>query len=121
MQVARTALRGRRHRNVPPLPDQKDHAKYLVEQRGAHYLLTVKGNQPTLRKQLAGLPWAEVPITHTKHDRGHGRVEKRTLKVVTVDDGILFPHAAQAIQVTRKIRKGTAANGAPKPCTPSPT
>jgi predicted transposase YbfD/YdcC len=84
---------------------QKDHAKYLVEQRGAHYLLTVKGNQPTLRKQLAGLPWAEVPITHTKHDRGHGRVEKRTLKVVTVDDGILFPHAAQAIQVTRKIRK----------------
>jgi predicted transposase YbfD/YdcC len=41
----------------------------LVEQRGAHYLLTVKGNQPTL------------------------------------DDGILFPHAAQATQVTRKIRK----------------
>jgi len=42
---------------------QKDHAKYLVEQHGAHYLPTVKGNQPTLRKQLAGLPWAEVPIT----------------------------------------------------------
>ena len=84
---------------------QKDHAKYLVEQRGAHYLLTVKGNQPTLRKQLAGLPWADVPITHTQHDRRHGRVEKRTLKVVTVDDGILFPHAAQAIQVTRRIRK----------------
>ena len=35
---------------------------------------------------------------------GHGAREKRTLKV-TVDDGILFPHAAQAIQVTRKIRK----------------
>lgn len=84
---------------------QKDHAKYLVEQRGAHYLLTVKGNQPTLRKQLAGLPWADVPITHTQHDRGHGRVETRTLKVVTVAAGILFPHAAQAIQVTRKIRK----------------
>ena len=62
---------------------QKEHAKYLVEQRGAHYLLTVKGNQPTLRKQLAGLPWANVPITHTQHDRSHGRVEKRTLKVVT--------------------------------------
>jgi predicted transposase YbfD/YdcC len=83
---------------------QKDHAKYLVEQRGAHYLLTVKGNQPTLRKQLATLPWADVPITHTQHDRGHGRVEKRTLKVVTVADGIGFPHAAQAIQVTRKTR-----------------
>src|SRR5450755_606299 len=84
---------------------QKDHAKYLVEQRGAHYLLTVKNNQPTLRKQLAGLPWADVPITDTQDDRGHGRVEKRTLKVVTVPAGILFPHAAQAVQVTRKIRK----------------
>jgi predicted transposase YbfD/YdcC len=84
---------------------QKDHAKYLVEQRDAHYLLTVKGNQPTLRRQLAELPWAEVPITDTQHNRGHGRVEKRTLKVVTVAGGIGFPHAAQAIQVTRKIRK----------------
>jgi Transposase DDE domain. len=84
---------------------QKDHAKYLVEQRGAHYLLTVKNNQPKLRKQLAQLPWGDVPVTHTQQDRRHGRVEKRTLKVVTVADGILFPHAAQAIQVTRKIRK----------------
>jgi predicted transposase YbfD/YdcC len=84
---------------------QKDHAKYLVEQRGAHYLLTVKNNQPNLRKQLAGLPWADVPVTHTQNGRGHGRVEKRTLKVVTVPAGILFPHAAQAVQVTRKIRK----------------
>jgi predicted transposase YbfD/YdcC len=84
---------------------QKDHAKYLVEQRGAHYLLTVKGNQPTLRRQLAELPWAQVPITHTHRNRGHGRVENRTLKVVTVAGGIGFPHAAQAIQVTRKIRK----------------
>jgi len=84
---------------------QKDHAKYLVEQRGAHYLLTVKNNQPKLRKQLAQLPWGDVPVTHTQQDRRHGRVEKRTLKVVTVADGIMFPHAAQAIQVTRKVRK----------------
>lgn len=84
---------------------QREHAKYLVEQRGAHYLLTVKNNQPKLRKQLAQLPWADVPISDTQHDRGHGRVEKRTLKVVTIPAGILFPHAAQALQITRKIRK----------------
>jgi len=83
---------------------QKGHAGYL-HQRGAHYLLTVKGNQPTLRKQLAGQPWADVPITHTKHETGHGRKEKRTLKVVTMTAGIQFPHALQAIQITRKIRK----------------
>ena len=92
---------------------QKDHARYLVGERGAHYLLTVKGNQPTLRRQLAALPWVEIPITHTQNDRGHGRVEKRTLKVVTVNAGILFPHAAQAIQVTRKVRRVARGN-----CTP---
>ena len=56
---------------------QKDHAKYLVEQRGSHYLLTVKGNQPTLRKQLAGLPWAEVPKPYA--DQMHlGRAIRRS-------------------------------------------
>ena len=29
---------------------QRDHAAYLVEQRHAHYLVTVKGNQPNLSK-----------------------------------------------------------------------
>jgi predicted transposase YbfD/YdcC len=36
-------------------------------------------------------------------DRGHGRVELRTLKVVTVHR-FGFPHTAQVIQVTRKTR-----------------
>ena len=36
-------------------------------------------------------------------DQGHGRVEVRTLKVATVP-ALGFPHAAQAIQVTRRVR-----------------
>jgi hypothetical protein len=36
-------------------------------------------------------------------DQGHGRVEVRTLKVATVA-GLSFPHAAQAIQLTRRVR-----------------
>ena len=36
-------------------------------------------------------------------DRGHGRVELRTLKAVTVHH-FGFPHTAQVIQVTRKVR-----------------
>jgi hypothetical protein len=36
-------------------------------------------------------------------DRAHGRVELRTLKVVSVG-GFGFPHVAQVLQVTRKIR-----------------
>ena len=84
---------------------QKDHADYLVLARGAHYVLTVKGNQPALRNQLKALPWKDVPVGHTSASRGHGRVEKRALKVVTISAGILFPHAIQAIQITRKTRK----------------
>jgi hypothetical protein len=33
---------------------QRDHTTYLA-QRGAHWILTVKGNQPSLHQQLAGL------------------------------------------------------------------
>jgi len=87
------------------LHTQTAHAKYLVQDRGAHYLLTVKRNQPTLHDQLATLPWRDVPVADARHDKAHGRIEQRTLKVVTVAAGIGFPHAAQAIQITRKVRK----------------
>lgn len=81
---------------------QRSHADYLVLERGAHYLLTVKGNQPCLHNQLKALPWKDVPPAHTSTGRAHGRVERRTVKVVTVEVGIVFPHARQAIQITRK-------------------
>lgn len=84
---------------------QRAHAEYLVLERGAHYLLTVKGNQPALRQQLAALPWKQVPTAHTSTDRGHGRIESRSIKIVSVARGIVFPHAAQAIQITRQTRK----------------
>lgn len=32
-------------------------------------------------------------------------MDKRTLKVVAISAGIVFPHAVQAIQITRKTRK----------------
>ena len=67
-------------------------------------MLTVKGNQPTLHAQLAGLPWRQIEVCHRHAGNAHGRREIRTLKVVTVAAGIAFPYAAQAIQVTRKTR-----------------
>ncbi len=84
---------------------QRAHADYLVLDRQADYLLTVKGNQPTLFSQLKALPWKGVPIVHTTTDTARGRVEKRSVKVVTVSAGILFPHARQAIQIIRKTRR----------------
>jgi hypothetical protein len=55
------------------------------------------------RGRLRALPWRQVPVLDRSRDRGHSRVETRTLKVVTVP-GLDFPHAAQALQITRRVR-----------------
>lgn len=83
---------------------QRTHATYLHE-RGAHYVLTVKGNQGSLQRQLKDLPWKDVPVGDRQRYRGHGRTGSRAVKAVTIDAGILFPHAAQAAQVTRRSRR----------------
>src|SRR5664280_1278956 len=78
---------------------QRGHAEYLVDQRAAHFVLTVKRNQPHLYARLASLPWREVPVGHDTRASGHGRAEWRTLKITAVTAGLGFPHAAQAIQI----------------------
>jgi predicted transposase YbfD/YdcC len=78
-------------------------AEFLVTSKQAHYLFTVKANQPTLLDRCARLPWHNVPVLDRTRDHAHGRVELRTLKAVTVR-GFAFPHAAQVIRLTRKTR-----------------
>lgn len=84
------------------LHTQTGHADEVTARR-AHLLVQVKGNQPTLFKQLKRLPWARIPVGDRTRDRGHGRRETRTVKAVTVatPGGIGFPHAQQAVRVTR--------------------
>ncbi|MCI0685624.1 MAG: ISAs1 family transposase [Sporichthyaceae bacterium] len=79
-------------------------AEFLVTGKQAHYLFTVKANQPTLLDRCAQLAWQRVPVLDRTRDRAHGRVELRTLKAVTVHHFGL-PHAAQVVQVTRKARE----------------
>jgi predicted transposase YbfD/YdcC len=78
-------------------------AEFLVGEQHAHYLLVVKANQPLLLARCQRLPWHRVPVLDRTGDRGHGRVEIRTLKAVSVHH-FGFPHTAQVLQVTRKIR-----------------
>jgi predicted transposase YbfD/YdcC len=85
------------------LHTQREHAEYLVSVRGADYVCVVKRNQPTLYRQLKALPWRKVPVQDETHDRGHGRYEIRRLQVLS-SDGLDFPHAAQAIRITRRVR-----------------
>ncbi len=70
---------------------QTDIAQVITD-GGAHYLLAVKDNQPTLRQDIAttfvqtqqqercALDDAGLPCeTVTENDKGHGRVERRTV------------------------------------------
>jgi predicted transposase YbfD/YdcC len=85
------------------LHTQREHAEFLVIGKQADYLFIVKGNQPALHAQLGALPWRAIPVLDRTRDHGHGRVEVRTLKVATVA-GLGFPHAAQALRITRRVR-----------------
>ena len=78
-------------------------AEFLVTSKQAHDLFTVKANQPTLLDRCARLAWHNVPVLDRTCDRAPGRVELRTLKAVTVR-GFGFPHTAQVLQVTRRVR-----------------
>jgi hypothetical protein len=59
-------------------------AEFLVIGKRAHYLFVVKANQPTLLDRCQRLPWHRVPELDRTRDRGHGRIEVRTLKAVSV-------------------------------------
>jgi predicted transposase YbfD/YdcC len=85
------------------LHTQRGHADYL-HARGGVYLLIAKANQPTLHAQLVGLPWAQIPVVDEQHERGHGRVEHRGIKITSVGAGMGFPHARLAVQIVRRRR-----------------
>ncbi|MBA2708805.1 MAG: ISAs1 family transposase [Gemmatimonadaceae bacterium] len=82
------------------LHTQREHARFLVEEKNAHFVLTVKKNQPHLYERLRTLPWEKVTVVHYDRSTGHGRTDNRVLKVLTATD-LDFPHVAQVARVTR--------------------
>ncbi|WP_219420464.1 ISAs1 family transposase [Pseudonocardia nigra] len=90
------------------LHTHRGHADYL-HQRGGHYLMTIKANQPKLLARVRALPWADIGVAARGRARGHGRVETRAISVVSLHPcpdlgGEFFPHAAQAIKLVRRRR-----------------
>ncbi|MFJ8073190.1 ISAs1 family transposase [Streptomyces sp. NPDC096176] len=84
------------------LRTQRDHARFLVETKKAHYTFTVKRNQKNHYEQLRTLPWGEATAKFYDRTKGHGRLETRVVQAVTVTDlGVNFPHAAQVAKVVR--------------------
>jgi len=80
---------------------------WLVREKKAHYIAVVKQNQPLLHARVRALPWRQVPAGSVTRETGHGRTETRTVKAAHVS-GLDFPHACQAIKITR-WRKDTTA------------
>ena len=80
---------------------QADTATAITSGSG-HYLLTIKGNTPTLHRKLKALPWKDIPA-HSVTQTGHGKRTTRTIKVATVPDWVEFPGAAQVAHVRRTV------------------
>lgn len=84
---------------------QRAFARYLVEERGAHYHFTVKGNQSNLLEDL-GLYFQNLSEAADFIQTGngdHGRIETRRIWVTTALNRHLgFPHVRQAFMIERE-------------------
>src|SRR5690348_10699064 len=88
---------------IDAMHTQHDTAQ-VITGRGADYVMTVKGNMPTLYKQLKKLPWARIPAVSSV-STGHGRRARRTIKAVLAPAWIGFDGAAQVAQLRRTVIK----------------
>jgi len=74
----------------------------VVAEKKADYLFIVKDNQPTLRQDIADLNLESISPPHTTTDKGHGRLEVRSIWTSTELTGYLdFPYAAQVFAIQR--------------------
>ena len=88
---------------IDALHTQSDTAQ-VITARQADYVMTVKGNMPTLYKRLKKLPWAAVPA-FSAVSTDHGRLARRTIKVALVPAWIEFDAAAQVAQLRRTVTR----------------
>jgi predicted transposase YbfD/YdcC len=87
---------------VDALHTQRETATYL-HGRDADFFFCVKENQPKLFAALNALLWADTSITYEKTERGHGRLERRTIRVLPAPEDLPFPHIQQATLIERYV------------------
>ncbi len=84
---------------------QRAFAKYLVEQRNAHYHLIAKNNQPTLLQDIS-LYFEDCrdPDFIQQDAPDHGRIEVRKIWMTTELNLYLdFPHVGQTFMIQREV------------------
>ncbi len=84
---------------------QRGLARFLVEDKHAHYVLGLKGNQPTIAAAAEQL-FSSVDDAYETYDKAHGRIEHRCYAVVSIPDelgeALQFPYAASFVRVYRE-------------------
>jgi len=82
----------------------KKTARLITGPLNAHYTLILKGNQPlalqAAQALLSGTDTEFIDSMDVDEDRGHGRTERRTLRVAPCDDTVI-PGARQVFRLRR--------------------
>jgi len=97
-------LRGR-DVTMDALHTQRTSAK-LLHEAGAHYVMALKGNQPTLLddvRTVLGDPLVPV-LEHEETNVGHGRVETRAARVCT-DVAVLAHHCWPGLAAVGRVER----------------
>lgn len=83
---------------------QRETAEIIGGKPGMDYLMTVKGNQPSLQREVFEkiLPLLRETAHHVEEEHSRGRI-KRWSCWITSADGIDFPHASQAACIRRDV------------------
>ena len=83
---------------------QRETAEYIGGKPGWDYLMTVKGNQPSLQREVFDkiLPLLPEPPHHVTEEHSRGRI-KRWSCWITGAEGIDFQDARQAAFIRREI------------------
>ena len=82
---------------------QREHARWLTEDKDAFYLLPVLGNQPGTYAALDALDWEHTPVAAATSEITRGRVETRTTRVLPAPVDLGFPYARQAVLLERYV------------------
>ena len=86
------------------LHTQRKHAHFLVDEKKADYLFYADLNQPKLYEAIAELDEDDWSEPYTETDKGHGRIETRTIWTSSrIGEDISFPHVAQLVRILREV------------------
>ncbi|MDQ2877212.1 MAG: ISAs1 family transposase, partial [Actinomycetota bacterium] len=83
---------------------QRETAEYIGGKPGWDYLMTVKGNQPSLQRAVFDkiLPLLRDAPHHIMEEHARGQIRRRSCWITSAE-GIDFPHACQAAIIRREV------------------